>query len=218
MSDFIFRDATIADIPFLVETIMEAEKSGTDKLSYTTIFGLTDDECNRYIADMLSEEIDGCELSVSSFFLAESDGQVVAAVCAWIEGSEGIASSVLKGNLLGYILPKKCLERAASIFPVIRDLQIDYLPGTIILGNGYVSKKFRGHNLLGLLMSERIKHLAQSKPEITDAYAHVFECNTPSLRTCEKLGFKQFLIKRSHTDDIMHYLPFHSKVLLRKAL
>ncbi len=42
MSDFIIRPATIADAPFLAETIIEAEKSGTDKLSYTTIFGLSE--------------------------------------------------------------------------------------------------------------------------------------------------------------------------------
>jgi len=36
-----FQSASIKDLEFLVSTIIEAEKSGTDKLSYTTILGLS---------------------------------------------------------------------------------------------------------------------------------------------------------------------------------
>ncbi|MDO9256708.1 MAG: GNAT family protein [Bacteroidales bacterium] len=218
MSDFINRIATVKDIPFLANTIIEAEKSGTDKLSYSTIFGLSEDESRKYIIDMLSEEVDGCELSVSSFFVAESAGQVVAAVSVWIEGVDGIPSSVLKGNLLSYTLPQHCIERAVSIFPIIRDLQIEYEHDTIILGNGHVVKEFRGNNLLGILMSERMKQLSLEKPGIKNAFAQVFECNTPSLRTCEKLGFHRSMVKTSTNDEILQYLPYHSKVLLKKSI
>ena len=82
MNDFILRPATIYDAPFLAETIIEAEKSGTDKLSYSTIFGLTEDEVHKYLIDILEEEIDGCELSISSFTIAESKGKVAAALSA----------------------------------------------------------------------------------------------------------------------------------------
>lgn len=218
MDEIIFRNATLDDIPFLVDTIIEAEKSGTERLTYTTIFGLSEEESRKYLADMLLEEVDGCELSVSSFLVAESEGKVVAAVSVWIEGLEGISSSVLKGNLLSYSLPKDCIERAASIFPVIRDLQMEYQQNTIILGNGHVLKEYRGHNLLGKLMDEKMKSLSLLRPDITEAYAQVFECNAPSLRTCEKLGFVPALIKKSENEDVIQYLPYHSKVLLRKKL
>ena len=82
MDKFIFRNATINDVPFLVDTIIEAEKSGTDILTYSTVFGLSEDETRKYMADMLLEEVDGCELSISSFLVAENEGQVVAAVGA----------------------------------------------------------------------------------------------------------------------------------------
>ena len=115
MDDFIYRNATIHDIPFLVNTIIEAEKSGTNILTYTSIFGIPEEQARIYLADMLLEEIDNCELSISSFLLAEFEGKVIAAVAAWIEAIEGTPSSTLKGNLLKYVLPRKAIERALSV-------------------------------------------------------------------------------------------------------
>ena len=100
MENLIFRNATITDVPFIVTAIIEAEKSGTDKLSYSTIFGLTEEEVRSYLQEMLYEEIDGCELSISSFIIAEYNGQPAGALSAWIEGKDGIPSAILKGNLL----------------------------------------------------------------------------------------------------------------------
>ena len=118
------RNAKLSDIPFLVETIVEAEKSGTPILSYTTIFGLNEEDAKKYIASMLDEEIDGCELSVSAFLVAELNGKTVGAVCAWIEGAEGVPSSTLKGNLLRFTLPQTCFESIHKINHLINELHI----------------------------------------------------------------------------------------------
>ncbi len=129
MKEFNIRRATINDVPFLVETIIEAEKAGTKVLSWSTIFGLSEDNTKKYILDMLSEEIDGCELSISSFLVAETAGRVVAALSAWVEGLNSELSAQLKGNLLSYVLPKECIKRASAIYPVIQEVHIDYVLG-----------------------------------------------------------------------------------------
>ena len=49
MKGLIIRDGNINDIPFIVETIVEAEKSGTNIFSYNTIFGLSEEEAKKYI-------------------------------------------------------------------------------------------------------------------------------------------------------------------------
>jgi hypothetical protein len=218
MDDFIFRNATIDDVPFLVDTIIEAEKSGTDKLSYSTIFGLSYEEVQRYLAEMLSEEVDGCELSISSFMVADSHGRAVAALSAWIEGKEGIPSSMLKGNLLNYILPKNCIERAMEINTLIREIHIEYSPNTIQIGAGYVHPDFRGNNLLGLLNTEIINRLLKIKPDVTHICAQIFSCNAPSIRTYEKAGFIEVLIKESSEKEILGYLPSNKKILLKKEI
>ena len=49
------RPATINDAPFLAQTIIEAEKSGTDKLSYSTIFGFSEKMTYKFSVMKLDE-------------------------------------------------------------------------------------------------------------------------------------------------------------------
>ena len=216
MINTIFRKATLNDVPFLVDTIIEAEKSGTDKLSYSTIFGISEEESKRYIADMLSEEVDGCELSVSSFLVAEKNGRIAAALSAWIEGFYGVPSALLKGNLLNFILPVESIEKASFISSVIREIHIEYTPNSIQIGAGYVSKEFRGNNLLGILTFEIIDRLLKTKTDVSEVYAQIFDCNIPSIKTYEKENFKVIMVKESLNKEILHYLPSNKKILMKK--
>jgi len=218
MNDFILRQATIKDIPFLVETIVEAEKSGTDKLSYSTIFGISEIEAKKYIEEMLLEEIDGCELSVSSFILAEKQGQIAAAASAWIEGLEGTPSTILKGNLLSFVLPKKCIERAIEINQIIREIHIEYIPGTIQLGLVYVSKEFRGLNLVKQLVDELIKIHSKLNPLVSEMYVQVFSNNTPAIIAYERACFREILSRQSLDERILCYLPSNKKILMKMDL
>ncbi len=218
MEGFTFRHATTDDVPFLVDTIIEAEKSGTDILSYSTVFGLTEEESRKYIADMLLEEIDGCELSISSFLIAEKNGQVAAAIAAWIEGQEGVPSTVLKGNLLSYTLPKENIQRALQVNPILQDLHIEYKSDTLQLGLVYVDARFRGQNLVSLLINEKVRRSRELQPEIAEMYVQVFGDNIPAVRAYEKAGFKTILSKKSASKNITDYLPSGRKILMKKEL
>jgi len=218
MNEFVIRKATTKDIPFLVDTIIEAEKSGTEILSYSTVFGLTELEVKNYLKQMLAEEVENSELSVSSFLVAEKDGVVAAALSAWIEGFGGMSSSMLKGNLLKYFLPKQCFERAAKINNVIRDVHIEYIPNSIQIGAGYVAKEFRRNGLLGILNKELIESLANTINGEKVIYAQIFPLNLPSMKTYEKAGFDIILTKKSNNEEILKYLPSNEKILLKKVL
>jgi len=216
MSDFIIRPATVDDAPFLAETIIEAEKSGTDKLSYSTIFGLTEKEVHKYLINILEEEIDGCELSVSSFIVAEYNGKVAAALSAWVEGLEDIPSTIIKGNLLNYVLPKECIKRAMTLNEIIRELHVEYLPKTIQIGAGYVAKEFRGNRLLGILNKEIITKLLNENENVNSVWAQIFSCNVPSLKTYEKAGFTVVTTRQATNKEIENYLPSNKKYVLTK--
>ena len=216
--DFIIRQATINDIPFLVQTIVEAEKSGTDRLSYSTIFGLSESDVKKCISEILFEEVDGCELSVSSFLVAEKNSKVVAALSAWIEGNEGIPSAILKGNLLNFFLPKESIRKATLVNHVISSIHIEYIRGTIQIGAGYVEEESRGNNLLGRLTKEIIERLSRRNPEVRAAYAQIFSCNIPSIKTYEKASFVVVSSKESHRSEIIGYLPSDKKILMKMNL
>lgn len=216
--EIITRAATLADIPFLVETIIEAEKSGTPVFSYTTIFGLSLEEAKKYIALMLEEEIDGCELSISAFLVAELQGKLVGAVCAWIEGSEGVSSITLKGNLLRYTLPSKCFESIYHLNPLIKELHIEYVPNTIQVGLVYVAEEARGKGLVQKLLQEKMQQLRQSNKDVNEAYVQVFGHNVAAIKAYEKLGFRVSCSKTANTEEISKYLPSSSKLSMKLNL
>jgi ribosomal protein S18 acetylase RimI-like enzyme len=218
MNDFIYRQATANDISFLVETIVEAEKSGTEILSYSTIFGLTEEESRKYISKMFLEDIDGCELSISSFLIAEQNGKIAASVGAWIEGSEGIPSNVLKGNLLNYTLPKKCIELAISLNSLLSESHIEYIPNTIQIGVVYVAPGYRGMNLVSVLIEKQISLLTKKHPTVSEIYVQVFGNNLPAIKAYEKANFKVYLVKDAPNKEISKYLPSNKKVLMKREL
>lgn len=218
MYDFTYRNATIDDIPFLVDTIIEAEKSGTTILTYSTIFGISEEETRSLLAEILAEEIDGCELSISSFLLAETKKQVVAAVAAWIEGADGIPSSIIKGNLLNYMLPAKAIENALSLNFVVSEIHIENIPNTIQIGLVYVLKNFRGLNLSCLLIEEQIKNLLKKDTKPTGIYVQVFANNLAAIRIYKKANFKELLIKESTYNNIMDFMPSKAKILMMRDI
>jgi ribosomal protein S18 acetylase RimI-like enzyme len=218
MDEYIIRQATKSDIPFLVDTIIEAEKSGTDILSYTTIFGLSEGESRKYISEMLSEEIDGCELSISSFVLAEIDKQVVAAIACWIESVNGIPSHVLKGNLLFHILPSDCTIRAAHRKYLLHELHIEYIPEEIALGLVFVTSAYRGQGLVGSLINFRVNQLLEINPNLSSIYVQVFGNNIPAIKAYERVGFQVIMVKASENKEILHFLPSNRKLLLKREL
>lgn len=218
MNSFTIRSAKISDVPFLVDTIIEAEKSGTNKLSYTTIFGISEEEARRYITEMLLEEVDGCELSISSFILIERNGQSAAAVSAWIEGVEGVPSTILKGNLLNFTLPKECIDNAKPLNNMLSELHIENFIDTIQLGLVYVSFDFRGMNLVGLLTDEVILRLKKIKPVVNTMYVQVFGNNSPAIKAYEKAGFYIVKTVEATNKKILNYLPSDRKILMKKEI
>jgi ribosomal protein S18 acetylase RimI-like enzyme len=215
MNEFIFRTATENDISFIVDTIIEAEKSGTDILSYCTIFGLTEDETRKYISKMLQEETDGCELSISSYLVAESNGEIVAAVGAWIEGIDNLPSGFIKGSLLNYILPKKCLVNASVHNSIVQELSIENILNTIQIGVVYVVEAYRGRNLPALLINEQITRLKALKQDISEIYVQVFANNIPAIKAYGKINFKTVYTKEASNKNIIKYLPSDKKVLMK---
>jgi ribosomal protein S18 acetylase RimI-like enzyme len=217
-NDFVIRKATDEDIPFLVDTIVAAEKSGTSTFTYTTIFGLTETEARNYISKMLYEDIDGCELSVSGFVIAENFGRIAGAVGAWVEGSEGIPSVVLKGNLLQYVLPSHCIERAARLTNVIRDLHIEYIVNTIQIGLVYVAPEARGKGLVSLMLEHKIGLLREKFTGIHEVYIQVFGNNIPAIKAYEKAGFKIIFEKNAELAETTNYMPYTKKVSMKKYI
>ena len=216
-SDFIIRNASLADINIIVEAILAAEKSGSNVLSYTAIFGITEEQTRGYLKKMLEEEIDGCELSISSYLIAERDNKLAAVMGAWIEGDEDVPSSTIKGNLLSYFLPRESMVKAYEISPLVSEMAIEYIEGTLCIGIVYVKEKFRRKGLVLKLLNEHIKKARIDKNEI-DIYIQVFGNNIAAINAYKKLGFEEFKVVKSDNKQVKNYLPSNIKYFLKKKI
>lgn len=213
--EYTIRPATLKDINFLIEAIIQAEKSGTDKLGLATLFNLTEQEVRTYLYAILEEEINGCELSISSFLVAEFDGECVTAVGGWKESDneDGLPSGVLKANLIGFFFPPESITFAKSKSDIIKDIQIDRTWGSYQIEYVYVDKNHRGKNLTAKLINA---HIDKAKAKgCTYCYVQVFGDNQPAINSYKKIGFELENTFTSKNKEIVSFLPYYQKILMR---
>lgn len=214
----IIRPATLDDVEFIATTIIEAEKSSTDKIGPANYFEVSEEDYRKYLIQMLEEEIDGCEISLSSFVVAEYEGEVVAARGGWLEGDneDHASSSLLKSNLFAYILPKENLMKGQSKYDIVKDIMIEREMGTYQLENSYTKAEFRGLHIMGLLDGYHID--IAIKKGVKKIQAHVSKENEKSLRACERSGFHVVRYYTSHHPQVKDYYPDDTMVLLERDL
>jgi len=218
MSEYIFREAIVEDIPFLVDVIIEAEKSGTDIISLAKTFDIDESDLRKYLTQMLEEGIDGCEFSVSSFFVAEYEDSPVAAFGGWIEGKneDDLPSSILKSNLLSYILPKEKFSQLYKISEIIKEIQIERELQTHQLEYAYVKSEHKGNGLIGNIIEKLLERAKLQDKFVKCSYVQVFENNTNAIKAYQKSGFKIVKKFESKHPEIFNYLPYNVKLLMKR--
>jgi len=140
LNDLVIRNATYRDIGFITETIIEAEKSFSNKISYCTIFSLSETELIDLLNLILAENITGQELCYSEYLIADYNSQYAGTCASWIEGLQGFISAVLKANLLYTFWGKGKREK-----------------WTLQIENAYVKNEFSGRGIIAQLILEHIR-------------------------------------------------------------
>lgn len=217
---YIFRPATTDDIPFLVETVIQAEKSNTGVCGMANHFGITEDELRKYLTQMFEEEVDGCELSVSSFFVVEYEGQVVAASGGWLEGAneDGLPSSILKSNLFQYIMPKEVILKVRDNTAITKELSIEREQGTYQFEYSYVVPEHQGQMLTQSLGEKHLDRIKSFTPPIKKIQVHVFASNKVVILSNKIAGYK--IVKKvvSTNPRVLEFYPCDTMLLLEKEL
>ncbi|NNL66450.1 MAG: GNAT family N-acetyltransferase [Myxococcales bacterium] len=212
------RAAGEADVPFLIEAIIEAEKSGTDLIPYCRIFSLGEPELRELLASILEEDFEGQELCISGFRIAEVDGEPAGAACAWIEGAEGLPSTLVKANLLQHFLDADRLAAAKPHFERLGQLTLPRAAGAIQLESIYVRPAFRGRGITSRILTEHLEKLRAKAPDCERAQIILVKGNGNAQRAYEKLGFR--ITQERHADDpeLASIVPGDTKILMEKTL
>ncbi len=213
------RKATINDVEFIAEVIIGAEKSLSENLGLAKFFDLTEEKVKELIIAMLKENIDGCEFSISSFFVTFYEEKPVAALGGWVEGFfDNMSSTLLKSNLIAATFPKENILKAQDKLALIKELlHIERPIGTYQLEYIYVDNEHRGKRLTQQLMDVHLEYAKQLDPAVSKAQLSCFENNESILKAHERNGYQR--IKRYVCDnkEILNYMPYNVKVLLEKT-
>lgn len=219
MSQAQIERASTTDIPFLVEAVEAADRGIGAYGGLARVFGLSDAQLPERIEAMFQEEVDGCEFSVSSFLVARSEGNAIAAVGGWVEGAEdGIPSQMLRSNLIGFTFPPASMEALKANAPVLAALRIDRSMATLQIEYVYVAPGHRGEGLAACLIQHHLAEARSTSPPPLRAQVQVFSNNTPAIRLYTALGFHIAGTYRSDHPRILELLPHHEKLVMEMQI
>lgn len=219
MEEYKIRNAQLKDIPFLAEVIVAAEKSGTDKLSYSTLFDLPESKVIDYICAILEEEIDGCEFSLSSFLVTECIGQPVAALGGWIEGwGDNPSSKLIKSNLISFTFPKENIQSLISHTQIINDIFFEREKDALQLEYTFVKPEHRGKHLFELMVDKMVENNLTIFPDLKKIQFQCYKNNKVIPHIFEKLGYHVVKELISKNKEVLKYLPDNVKLIMEKII
>ncbi|MCK9426820.1 MAG: hypothetical protein M0Q21_12340 [Ignavibacteriaceae bacterium] len=208
------RKATISDIDFIIETIIESDKSGTNVISACNIFNLNINNYRGSLSSILTENFENNEYHLSGFLIAESEGEYIGALNSWIEEKDGISNAIIKSTLLMSVLEKEKLVKQLDELSLINSLSIERKSGSIQLEYGYVREQFRRKGVFTILIIENIKKYLPELKSLPNIQSILFKANFKSLNAFINLGFKPIITRRSDNLNIFKYYPFNEKILV----
>ena len=214
LDNLLIRQATEKDIDFIIETIIEADKSSTPIISACNILNVSELEYRDILAKILNDNVDGLEYSLSGFLVAELDRAPIGALGSWVEGASGVSSYILYSNILLNHMSREKIPGILSKFKITKDLNFRRDLGAIQLEYGYVKEAYRRRGVYTRLMIESIKKHYLISPEIPKTQGICFKANYKSLNAAQKLGFKIAESKTSDREEIRQIFPYSEKVLL----
>jgi ribosomal protein S18 acetylase RimI-like enzyme len=217
--EYIIRNAGQEDCAFIAEAIIAAEKSGTEKMSLSSLFDLTEKEVAELLIQILNEESSGSEFSLNCFLITEHEGKPVSAVAGWIENvGVNISSRMIKTNLLYSAFPAKNILVAHSRSGIVKDIQIEREKNTLQIEYVYTIDKYRGKGLAKKLIDRHISNARTVFEGLRKVQVQVFKNNVEAVSLYECLGFVCVQRFISTDKETMVYLPGDEKVLMEKII
>ncbi len=214
----IIRKATEADKDFLITSIIEAEKSGGNVISYCAIFDITEDELRSALRNILDEDMIGQELNISGFLVAEVDGERAAALNTWVENEGGMSSTMIKSNLLMYFIDRQKILNAGPAMALMNEINIHRDDNALQIECVYTAPKYRGLGLSSKLIGEHIRRKQEAAIQFDKVQVILLKNNEAAQKAYSKAGFSLVSEKRCADPAILKMLPCDTKILMEKEI
>lgn len=187
---YTIRPATEADAPIVARLIELADRSGGDQLSHQGLFELTDAEAETLLLDLAATDLEGQELTYPTFLLIEQGGKIAGGLAAWVEGADGLPSSLIKGQLLAHLLGAQRVLAAKDRIALLAEIEVKRTEGALQLDSIAILPQYQGMGLLRPLVEAAILRCKESHPKVRHAEIHLVIENLRARTAYERLGFR----------------------------
>ncbi|MHB8580334.1 MAG: hypothetical protein ACYDA4_10820 [Ignavibacteriaceae bacterium] len=206
------RRATFNDIDFVIEAILESEKSGTNVISSCNIFGLSVDKFKEILREILAQDIEEYDYYLSGFIVAEKNGEYVGALGSFYENSE-TPSGRIKATILFQYLDKSKMKEISKNSRIIKGITPGREPGCLQLEHGYVREQFRRQGVFLTLIKENIIRNLE-KYSFPKVQGILLKDNYKSYNAHLKFGYEVVDERRVDDSEIFNFFPYNTKVLM----
>ncbi len=179
----IIRNATKEDIPFIVNSIIEIEKT-SDSNTYNNLFDCDTETTKKYLTQFLEDDENlDTELSLNTYRVAEIDDKA-AGCCSLVFTNHHYYQN--KGELFPVWLQRNhldyFLENAKNLPDIKNASEEKYFVEYI-----FVDEQFRGKGMAKKMIDDQM-----TKIPAKNLYINVLENNISAIEYYEKLGFTKF--------------------------
>lgn len=209
-----FKVAGPGDVDFVIDCIIEAEKSGTEIINTCNIFSICEKEYRIALKNILLDDIPEYDFWLSGYLIAELDGRPVSAQGAWYEGNDGLSSTSVRTTMMMEYLPREKFILDTKVSNIVRALSIPRENGTIQLEHAYTIPELRRQGIHFQTVLELMKRNIERLPEASKFQTMPFRGNYKSYNEAMKIGFTQVLEKKVDDPFVYNIFAYNCKVLL----
>ncbi|MGD0947505.1 MAG: hypothetical protein ABSA52_08745 [Candidatus Binatia bacterium] len=212
-----FRQGTLQDVDFITQAILEAERSGTPRAMYESVFGLSEPEVRALLRAILDQDVPVCELCCGSFVLACDGPTPVGALATWVEGEEG-PSNLLRATLLVEQLGTTRWAQAQAPLRLVAEVDIPRQAGTLQIESIFVPAAQRGRRITGAMIAYALAECRRTHPTVRRAQVLTVLENVASGNALRHAGFAVKSRASSQNPELGRWFPGSGRLLWERDL
>jgi ribosomal protein S18 acetylase RimI-like enzyme len=182
---FKIRKAESKDIPFLIQSIFQSEKIGTDIISYCTLFDIDENTLNEQLTEAFIEDYKILPWNLKNWYVSENEIESpLAALAFWLE-PENSNSEIQKFQYLSFVNKSKVAKpEFTHRYDLLKQVAINREPNHYQFDFLYTKIEFRGQGIMLKMMKDLITQSASSNFQI-----QVLKSNSNAKKLYERIGF-----------------------------
>jgi ribosomal protein S18 acetylase RimI-like enzyme len=212
------RLATYDDLPFLIQSVIEADKSGTAVSSYCSLLHVDEVTFAKLLEKIFLLELDGFEFCVSAFCVLESNGVVVGASASWIENSDGIPSWQNRVLSLREVCDLPTFSNFLKMAEKSKNINPERTIGALQIESVFIINDFRGKGLLKKMLDFHQKIAIHKSQNVNTVELLVYDNNSSALKSYLREGFQLAKRTKIASEELKKIFPSDGMILLSKKI